>query len=718
MPTTPTLLIDHHDGFQDGMNVASPAHEISDTQAHYLQDVFIHQIGITDRRGPVEQVPGIVAITEKVAGMCQATAPDGTIRIGVITTDGTTLKLCILSADYSAITAITLGTTYPYDPAPIIDAKPMLNGGTVIGATTQDGILAASQLLVFWRGGGSANYSTGTITATYNSKAVTGSGTAWTTNLTPGMFLLDGSSQYIGIVQSITSNTALVLEEPTLINGAGMTYTAQAVRGFAPRAAEGFMTTSTSSTAVTGANTKFRDQGITAGWRIYKGSDSTFIGTVATVTNNLGLTLTANALIALQNEDYFAISNTANYSMSITDATKQKPGFLNTVYADRQWYANRGIAADAGGEWINRVWFSDPVDAESVDMSIQDGNFIPITSGTGSNTPIKALISAYNALVVLKEKESFIVVGQNPNQFESHKLIDDGCLSGMSAVAYNGGVIWAGRDGIYFYDGVNATNIVEDTLGQYYKETVAGFSPSTYRMWGAIVRDHYFLHIQRVTPPVPVIKGAVSATPIEYTIVIYMPRQAVVTMTNLNFRGYTVLSATTGQNVWYGINDYAHGYICSFDALFDSDGNDALASDGALSGPDFYIESKKFSAGNGLQKKLWKQLMLHYLVGGDALRLDTVVGLNTIGSTTTSTWGITVFWWDKLATQFSNWDNLAASFPTWDSLIKSVFFIKRIKFIKRSQYLAFRLYQNSGAVNTATIGPFGLGFKWQRAGRI
>jgi hypothetical protein len=343
-----------------------------------------------------------------------------------------------------------------------------------------------------------------------------------------------------------------------------------------------------------------------------------------------------------------------------------------------------------------------------------DGDFIPVTSGKTADSPIRAIIPAYNSMLVLKERESFVLVGNNPNNFQIRKLADDGILSGMSAVSYEGGVIWAGREGIYFYDGVESTNIVEENLGTYYAESVKSFDPRTYRMWGMVHRDHYFLHIERVTPSVAVVKGNTSHSPTQLTIAIYLPRRAVSILTNLNIRG----SVATGQNAWYAVNTSTIGKIANIDTLLDDDGNDPFACDGGTAGPDFYMESKKYSVGDGLRKKLFKQLMLHYLVGGDSLRLDTVVGLNTIGSTATSTWPITVYWWDKLSTLFNSWDTIANSYPTWDSIVDSVYFIKRIKFLKRSQYLAFRIYQNSASVNKASIGNFALGFKRQRQGRI
>lgn len=711
------LQTDTFPGFPDGMSVAYPSNEIADSQARYLQDVWIHEYGFTKRRGPLVTVGAMVTFTDKIVGMVQATDPTGVVRIGILHGDSSNAYLGILSSDYTSKVDISLGGTFPSAPYPIIDSKPMLGGGTLIGISSQYEADATNQRLVIWHGANKANYSTGTITTTSASKTVTGVGTAWTANLSPGMFLFNASDQYIGTVSTITNDTSLVLVEPPLVIGAGLTYSAKAIRGWAPRVTTGHVTVGSGSTAVTGANTKFVDQGVANGWLLFRASDMKLVGTVTSVESNTALTLVAGATVALASSDYELIDNTADYDNEIRNDAG-KVGFLNAVYAERQWFANKAQAADAGGEFVNRLWFSDEVHPESVDMSTIDGNFIPVVSASGVEAPIKAIVPAYNSMLILKERESFVLVGNSPNNFQIRKLSDDGILSGMSAVPYEGGVIWAGRDGIYFYDGVEATNIVEKTLGAYYSESVKGFDPRTYRMWGLVHRDHYLLHIERVAPPVPVVKGNVSVAPTQFTIAIYLPRQAVTILTNVNHRGAATLPASTGQNSWFVVNSSTRGWVCQLDELWDGDGNDPFACDGGTAGPDFYLESKKYALGDGLRKKLWKQLMLHYLVGGDALKLDTIVGLNTVGSTATSTWPITVYTWDKLATLFSTWDNLANSYPTWDSLIESVFFLKRIKFIKRSQYLAFRIYQASASVNKATLGSFALGYKWQREGRI
>jgi hypothetical protein len=58
---------------------------------------------------------------------------------------------------------------------------------------------------------------------------------------------------------------------------------------------------------------------------------------------------------------------------------------------------------------------------------------------------------------VLKENETFIVTGNSPTTFSPKKLEDDGAISGMSVQQYGGGVIWAGREGIHYFDGVETT---------------------------------------------------------------------------------------------------------------------------------------------------------------------------------------------------------------------------------------------------------------------
>jgi hypothetical protein len=353
-------------------------------------------------------------------------------------------------------------------------------------------------------------------------------------------------------------------------------------------------------------------------------------------------------------------------------------------------------------------------------MDVFAGDYIPISSTVGVNAPLKALVPAYNALLAFKDNEVFGIFGSSPSTFNVKKVEDDGCFSGMSVQAYGGGVLWAGRQGIHFYNGIQATNITQPKLGDFYKNMIRGLNPDTYRMWSMVARDHYFLHIEFVQPNVPVIKGSISTTPTNMTIVVNMISQAVTVWTNTCIRGSVVMPITTGYEALFVVNDATQGYVCSSKDLFDTDGvNDSILCDAAAAlGPDFYFETKKFSEGDSMHKKLFKQLAMNYLVQGDKLNLDTVLGLNQIGATSTSSFPPTVYTWDALAIAFGNWDNLKNNIPTWDQVILSVFLPARIKFLKRTQNLSLRIYQNSAAVTRARIGPFQVGYKWMRTGRI
>jgi len=68
-------------------------------------------------------------------------------------------------------------------------------------------------------------------------------------------------------------------------------------------------------------------------------------------------------------------------------------------------------------------------------------------------------------LLIFKENETFAVTGSSASDFQLNKLFDDGCLSPTSIVQYHGNVIWAGRAGIYMWDGKDVINLVLRTHG-------------------------------------------------------------------------------------------------------------------------------------------------------------------------------------------------------------------------------------------------------------
>jgi hypothetical protein len=732
------LLTETHESAPGGMNLALPAQEIDDMGARYMQDILLHKPGLMVRRGPMSPISGYAQTPKFASGLAQTLDPTGAFRIAALYGDASSGSLGLYSADLSTITAIpwngTLPTTggSPSTAYRIVDAKSGLTGGTWIGTSSQYDANSPVQTLAIWRGGNKADYATGTITVTRGGVTVTGVGTSWLAQLSPGMFLFANTDDpytlaYIGVVKLVNSDTNLTLGAVSPHACTAKGYNATSIRGFCPRVVTGRITTSTSSTQVNGASTKFLTQGVNSGtWQLYRASDLGFIGKVSSVTNDTTIVLTANAALATANERYVLIRVDGDYSINVQAVAGRKVGFLTALYASRQWFANLGQQF----ETVSRVFFSDPSDPEAVDLSPFDGDFIDVASTTGVNTPIKAIMPAYNALLIIKDTETFGIYGASKSQFQVRKIEDDGTLSGMSVQPYGGGVIWAGRDGIYYYDGIEAKNVTLDSLGDYYKNAVRSFDPNSYRMWSFLDRDHYFLFMERVAPNTGPVKGVVSTTPTAITICLNMVTKAVTLQTNVAPRGAITLPASTGETAWFILNDSLTTKGCIVDAsvMFDQQGNDTILDAGfpAL-GPDLYFESKKYKVGDSLRKKLFKQLAIHYLAQGGvvdangvlmSLKLDTVVGLNNVGRTSLTQLPATVYSWDQLAGIAATWDALSSLFPSWDSVVQANFLPKRIKFLRRSQHMAFRIYQTSSAVTQVQLGPFQLGFKLQRPGRI
>lgn len=724
-----SVVTETFNGTPGGSNLALPAQELDDTQARILMDWLVDRPGVTRQRGPVTGVTGVAALTRPGTGIVSTLNPLGQTRFAVLNGDNTNGFFSVLSTDQSAWTDLAWPYRLPTAPGSgtpyrIVDAKPALGGGILVGVSSDYGAASPEQGIAYWYGGNKANY-TVNVGTTRSSTAVTGSG--FSANVVPGMFLFANTddpytSAYIGVVLQVNSDTSLTLVKPSPYTATAKSGTFQSIRGITPRVTSGRLTTDTTTTTVTGGETKFISEGLGSGtWQLYRQSDGAFVGKVASVQSEIALTLTANAAVALADDAYTAIRADADFSI-INTASTQKVGFLNATYANRQWYANRGSSFDA----TSRIWFSDENDLEGLDLSNFDGNWLDITSSSSVNEPIREIAPAYNGLVVFKETETFIIGGNSPSSFDVRKLEDDGALIGMSAQQYAGGVIWAGREGIHFYDGIQTTNLVQLTLGDVWKNTIRTLDPTTYRMWSMVNHDHYFLFLENVTPTFSIVKGNVSSTPTKLTVVINMITRAVTFATNLDIRGAVVLPASAGKQTWFLVNGRVagdssdHAIICDGEKLFTATGVDPITCTGSSGpGPTIYWESKKFDGGDGMRLKRWKQLSMDYLVAGGDLVVDIVLGLNDIGATVATTFPQSVPTWTSLrATPFSSWTSLKSSFPTWADVIQSVFVPKRVRFQKKSQFMSFRIYGSVTNLNDAQVGPYQVAYKLQRPGRV
>ena len=143
---------------------------------------------------------------------------------------------------------------------------------------------------------------TGIITTSTSSTAVTGVGTSFTTELFIGSVITDISSppnlpKVIGTVQSIASNTSLTLTGNAAISLAASPYQVE-LRSYSPAInTTGTIAVALSATTVNGTGTLFTSD-LKVG-SLINDANGNFVGTVATITNDILLTLASPAAIAV-----------------------------------------------------------------------------------------------------------------------------------------------------------------------------------------------------------------------------------------------------------------------------------------------------------------------------------------------------------------------------------------------------------------------------------
>ena len=113
-----------------------------------------------------------------------------------------------------------------------------------------------------------------------------------------------------------------------------------------------------------------------------------------------------------------------------------------------------------------------------------------------------------------------------------------------------------------------------------------------------------------------------------------------------------------------------------------------------------------------------RQVAAHYLAQGGAIMVDTVVGLNNVGSTLTGNFPASVPTWDQIRLQAATWDDLAAQYASWSEITEGVFRPKKIGFMKKGHHIAFRFYQENSTMVRVRLGPQQIGYKSMRPSRV
>ena len=258
--------------------------------------------------------------------------------------------------------------------------------------------------------------------------------------------------------------------------------------------------------------------GVTLGvrWGLYRASDGEWIGDISAVSNNTTLTLdndhhTNEADTVMRADEYVCWPYLTVPSPTITDADSTRfAGIFNATYAGYQWFGNAGNVKDK-----NRIVFSAYNNAEAVDLSKDAADSILIPGVA----EMRGLASSSSGLLIFTDEKTFILRGNSRFNFSLEELFPVGCLSSMSIVEYGGGVFWASRLGIMFYDGASVRNLTQENLGVYYTDSIRTFDVNTDRIYSFLHKDYLFVHFNAfdsVFKPVryePVYPDGISNTP-------------------------------------------------------------------------------------------------------------------------------------------------------------------------------------------------------------
>lgn len=605
-----------------------------------------------------------------------------------------------------------------------------------------------------------------------------------------------------------------------------------------------------SGTAGTSAEGHWQAANIT-GYNVYRASDNFYIGKVSSVTNNYSAKLWSDSGIKLEGEEYIMRSTdttdlTNDFKVgSTTNTIANFAGLYTAVYAGYQWYGN--FAQD--DQNTNRVVFSAAHDREAVDLSLDAADSI-IFPG---KSKFRGLGSSSAGLLVFLEDRTYILRGNDRTNFSVEQLVPEGCLCASSIVEYGGGVFWAGKSGIMFFDGASVRNLTKDNLGLYYTDSLDVFNPEQDRIIGFIHKNNLIMHFtawkspsdpvryepvyaadwqntdgikdrawdefdpdfdyddfftenntpifwdqQKLNNPEESASTGVSITwgntaaggntagvpnwetttninkwgPLRkntsMTFAVYLPTNAITTLSNMDPRGVTTIETVYGLKTIVGVNSVENisgtnrlrARLIDIHPVFDisTNGTDAfliekinIPYEDLILGPDFYLQSKHFTVGDPILKKWFQRIMLSMLLYDGAIRMDLIddddndeVDINKKKHKNWEVFTEKGYTWDYLgkgegfdfgvvfpkltSPNKSSWKNVEGTATLWDELFTADFnrYVKRVSWRKAS--VGLRLYQLNkykkpfnGVVTTPNrveIQGFSIGFKPLRQGRV
>ena len=692
------------------------------------------------------------------------------------------------------------GTSH-WENSTIIDAKPALGGGVWIGITDNYGVLTEGvQALLFWRGAGKATHTESSRSYTTNSSTMA---VATPGNIESGMFAFDttndstGQGRYLGTVANISGSNVTFEKEILSINATTTTYATRSIsftsfRGFIHEHGRGLAATDdgvyiTSGRLGSDAEGFFQAARVTIGSSeanhrayAYRNSDHQFIGQIKYqgVVSNTQVEMTANRASLpgdlLKDEAYFIIRNdvdshlsgvagdTTKYSMLASHRSHDSrpgahpgytpfPGVFNSTYANRQWFASVGnTGALSTDKFVNRVVFSSPDNPENINLSPDNSDSIIIPG----REPIRGIAGSVSGLLVFVENKTYIIKGTNRSNFSLEELYPDGTLCTSSIVQVGGGVIWAGKSGIYYYDGVSVRNFTNEVFGIYYTDGVHTFDANKDRIYAFVFNNYLVINFTNWDQTYSMSRwqaiaqegtgsGAIITldnaedysrlTPTSITFNIFLPTGAIGTLSNFTPRGFITTASlgntkgimlmnrrgdadTTGAPTINRANLMDLSTIfteeidtITLDVLRSNDGNRSNAGI-TKAGPDFFLETKQYNFDESTLRKWWRKVLFNIRINNgfmmvelvdinDNSLVDDVTGENFVRSDDESGYFLvpsTTLAWGYYENLSITWQDIQGSGSSWGEYFGN----KILRYSKwigvRQNSLGFKFYSLRG----------------------
>lgn len=549
-------------GAPDGLNQAAPGSFIPESFVRWAQDVLFDRVGYLRRRAPFEFFPVYNNATipvvsypstkdERVVSLVSTLNPTGERIAGMVLSTSSATRLLLYDEDFRQTGSATL-EAIPQET--IFDCKQASNGGMWLSflESYKPAASANEYYQYYWYGGhgteqlvtGVAFGTTGTSTNTSYTNILTGTFDA--SSITPGMFVYVNydpaggtayQDYYIGMVKSVTSGQ-VDLEKDIIrfhfqasaadsARKTDMRVKFKNVRPYIHTHSRGLINYDGNGGNVTsgaiGTEGEGHFQAADLGgsirgtrWALYRAADNEWIGDVdANVSNSeVGIDNSYHSKqsnTVMKADEYIAWPYLSVPSATISNADADKfAGIFNATYAGYQWFGNAGNSKDQ-----NRVVFSSYHNSEGVDLSFDSPDAILIPG----STEMRGMAGSATGLVVFTSDKTYIIRGNYRANFSLEELYPEGCLSSMSIVEYGGGVFWASRIGILFYDGASVRNLTDANLGVYYTDSVRTFDVNSDRVYSFLHKDYLFVHFtafDSVFKPVryePVYAEGIETTP-------------------------------------------------------------------------------------------------------------------------------------------------------------------------------------------------------------